>query len=60
MAENAVEIEPHAAGIWDTLGWLYYEKGELDKAIIAMQKTVTLDPESDYFKKNLDKLKQPV
>ena len=57
IAERAVELEPEAAHIWDTLGWLYYESKEYPSAVMAMGKAVELEPETEGFKKNLDKFK---
>jgi hypothetical protein len=31
MAQKAVKVKPDADNIWDTPGWLYYEKGILKK-----------------------------
>jgi len=60
LAKRAVELEPETDAIWDTLAWLYFEKGEVENAVKAMEKAVELDPESDYYKKNLQKMKSPV
>jgi len=58
LARKAVEISPEAGHMWDTLGWLYYENGELDKAIEAMKQAVTLDPDQKAYKKTLDKFEK--
>lgn len=58
MAEKAVKIAPEGAGIWDTLGWLLYETGDLQKATDAMQKAHDISPDSKYFNKNLEKFKK--
>ncbi len=55
LARKAVEIDPKAAHIWDTLGWLYHENGDLDKAIVAMKKAVSLDPDQKTYKQALEK-----
>ena len=53
VAEQAVDIDPDAASIWDTLGWLYYENGDTAKAVTAMQKALNIDPDSEYYRDNL-------
>ena len=55
-AEKAVELEPKASGIWDTLAWLYFENGEKEKAIEAMKKAVEHSPDDEGYKKNLEKM----
>lgn len=58
LAKKAVQIDPEADHIWDTLAWLYYEKGELGKAIAAMTKAVELAPDQTSYKENLAKIQQ--
>ena len=57
LAKKAVELEPKADWIWDTLGWLYFENGDIENAVKAMEKAVNLAPESEQYKKNLVKFK---
>ena len=57
LAEQAVQLEPDAAHIWDTLAWLYNESGQYKLAVEAMTKALELEPESDYFKQTLFKMK---
>jgi tetratricopeptide (TPR) repeat protein len=58
LAKKAVEIEPEAGHMWDTLGWLYYENGDLDKAIEAMKQAVTFDPDEKVYKDALEKFEK--
>lgn len=60
LAKKAVELQPDAAHIWDTLAWLHFEKGNKKKALKAMKKAVELEPETKGFKKNLKKMKKGV
>jgi tetratricopeptide (TPR) repeat protein len=53
MAEKALKMNPDAAYIWDTLGWLYFAAGIRDNAIDAMKKAITLDPQKKDYRKNL-------
>jgi tetratricopeptide (TPR) repeat protein len=60
LAKKAVELEPDAAGIWDTLGWLYFETGDIENAVKAMQTAVELEPKTDYYRQNLQKFKSSI
>jgi len=54
VAQKAVELEPDAAAIWDTLGQLQFEAGNVSEAIKAMQKAADLEPDTQSFKDNLE------
>lgn len=54
LAKKAVELAPEAAHIWDTLGWLYHETGDLDNAIEAMKKAISFDPDQKEYKEALE------
>jgi tetratricopeptide (TPR) repeat protein len=56
-ATKALEIRPDAANIWDTLSWLEFENGQIEDAIKHMEKAVQLNPEREYFKENLEKMR---
>jgi len=58
LAKKAVEITPEAAHIWDTLGWLYHENGDLDNAIEAIKKAVSFDPDQKTYKETLEKFEK--
>lgn len=57
IARQAVEIEPEADSIWDTLGQLLFAAGYTDQAIEAMQQAVDLAPEETSYKNNLQRYK---
>jgi len=57
IARQAVEIEPEADSIWDTLGQLLFAAGYTDQAIEAMQRAVDLAPEETSYKNNLQRYK---
>ncbi|MFH2048179.1 MAG: hypothetical protein ABIJ12_01940 [bacterium] len=57
VAKKAVEVEPEADSIWDTLGQLLFEAGYTDKAIEAMQGAVDLAPDEASYKENLKRYK---
>jgi len=54
LAKKAVELRPDKANIWDTLAWLEFEMGNVDRAVEIMKKCVELEPDREYYKKNLD------
>jgi tetratricopeptide (TPR) repeat protein len=58
IARRALEIEPNSSGIWDTLAWLYFENGDRGKAVAAMKRAAELDPDTEIFKTNLEKMQQ--
>ena len=60
LAKKAVELQPDAAHIWDTLAWLQFEKRNKDEALKAMKKAVELAPETKAFKENLKKMEKGV
>ncbi|MCI0516108.1 tetratricopeptide repeat protein [candidate division KSB1 bacterium] len=58
IAQQAVQLEPDKAHIWDTLAWLYYANGETANAIEALNKAVTLAPDVKGYQENLEKMKK--
>lgn len=43
-AEKAVELAPKSPDLLDTLGWVYYTRGELDLARATLEKAVSINP----------------
>jgi tetratricopeptide (TPR) repeat protein len=56
-ARQAVELEPEADYIWDTLGQLLFADGQVNEAIKAMQKAVEINPKEESYRENLVKYK---
>lgn len=56
-AQKAVELAPESASIWDTLAWLYHSDEQYQLAIQAMSRAAELEPDVDYFKQSLQKMK---
>jgi len=54
---KALEIDPNSSNAWDILGRLYREKGNLEKAISAMEKAVELKPANKTYVRTLEKHK---
>ncbi|RPH89812.1 MAG: hypothetical protein EHM72_19860 [Calditrichaeota bacterium] len=53
LAEHAVALAPGDAGILDTLAWLYFDVGQIEKAAETMSQALKFDPKSSYLKENL-------
>jgi Tfp pilus assembly protein PilF len=45
LIKEALKYKPNDGYITDSLGWVYYKKGEFDKAIIYLKKAVELVPD---------------
>lgn len=59
-AETAVEMKPDGYYIWDTLAWLYLEKGEQQRAVEASSTALRLAPreQRDTYEQSLNKIKR--
>lgn len=54
LIQKALDIRPEGAHLWYTLGWLYFKKGDKEKAVAAAKKAVALMPTLKSYKKALD------
>ncbi len=52
-ALRALEIKPQDAFYMDTLGWVYYKKGEYEKAIQYLEVAFKLEPEESVIAQHL-------
>jgi len=52
---RAVEMEPEADHIWDTLGQLLYADGQVEEAIQVMLKAAEIDPKEESYRENIKK-----
>ncbi len=50
---KAVELKPDNGYIRDSLGWVYYQMGTLDKAILEINKALKLQPSDPYIHEHL-------
>jgi len=57
FGRRAVEILPDNGNIWDTLGAVYFKRGEMKEAIEAQTRAVALSPDNDEFKQKLEEWK---
>jgi tetratricopeptide (TPR) repeat protein len=55
-AQKAVELAPEEAGYVDTLAEVYFQRGDKDKAITWIKKSIALDPKRTYFRKQLERM----
>jgi tetratricopeptide (TPR) repeat protein len=55
--ERAVELEPEAAYILDTLAEVQFRLGMIAEAVAAGEKALALDPESEYYKEQLERFR---
>jgi tetratricopeptide (TPR) repeat protein len=55
IVKKALELEPEAPHLWHTLGKIYFEKGDMERAIEAAQKAVDIVPQSKQYQETLDK-----
>jgi tetratricopeptide (TPR) repeat protein len=55
-ALKAVELAPDEPGYLDTLAEVYFQRGDKDKAIATIKKSIALDPKRAYFRKQLERM----
>ena len=53
LIEKALQIEPDNGYITDSLGWVYYQKGDYDKAIALLIRAVELSPDDSILLEHL-------
>jgi uncharacterized Ntn-hydrolase superfamily protein len=56
-AEHAVELEPEAAYILDTLAEVQFRLGMIDAAVATGEKALALDPKSEYYREQLERFR---
>lgn len=55
-ANKAVELHPKEAAYLDTLAEVHFQQGDKAKALELMKKCVELEPQTDYFRKQLQRI----
>ena len=58
VAMKGLDIDPKAAGLWDTLAELHFAMGNRAEAIEAISKAVSLEPDDPYFKGQLKRFSE--
>ncbi len=53
LLKKAVKIKPNSGYIIDSLGWVYFQKGEYEKAIYYLEKAVRLTPDDPVITEHL-------
>ena len=51
--KNALALEPESGHIIDSLGWVYYKKGEVEKAITELERAITYLPDDAIVNEHL-------
>jgi tetratricopeptide (TPR) repeat protein len=52
-ANKAIEISPKTSTLYDTLGWVYRARGELDLAVKALERAIADTPQQPNFRYHL-------
>ncbi len=55
LTKEAIAMNTDSAVYWDTLSGLYFEKGEREEAIKAIEKALELRPDSKVYQSKLEK-----
>ena len=58
-AERAVALSPEDANILDTLAEAYFRDGRTADAVATIKRAIEIDPESSYFKEQLERFEAP-
>ena len=53
MIKKALEIKPESGYIMDSLGWVYFQKGQYDEAIHYIEKAMALTPDDPTITEHL-------
>lgn len=53
LIRKAVEMAPDDGYITDSLGWVYYRTGQMDKAVETLEKAISLKPEDPTINDHL-------
>jgi len=56
--QRATELDPTYAAAFNNLGIAYEHEGELDKARVAYEKALKLEPNNSYIKQNNELFKE--
>lgn len=58
-AQRAHELKPNSAAILDTLAEVHFRMGRREEAVKLMKQCIRLDPDWDYFRKQLKRFESP-
>lgn len=53
MLNRALELKPGTGAFLDSLGWLYYRKGELARAVSTLEQAAALSPDEPTIQEHL-------
>jgi tetratricopeptide (TPR) repeat protein len=54
-SQTAVDLAPNSAVLLDTLAEVHFRRGQVDKAIAAIQRCIELDPREAHMRRQLDR-----
>jgi tetratricopeptide (TPR) repeat protein len=53
LVQKALKLKPESGYITDSLGWVYYRKGEYEKAIRELERAIELTPDDPIIREHL-------
>src|SRR5262249_44164147 len=53
LIRHALEIRPDSAAFLDSLGWLYFRRGEYRRAVGTLERAVALEPDEPLINEHL-------
>ncbi|HME91213.1 MAG TPA: tetratricopeptide repeat protein, partial [Myxococcaceae bacterium] len=53
LVKRALELEPESGSFLDSLGWVYFRRGQYKRAVEALERAAELDPEEPLIIEHL-------
>jgi Flp pilus assembly protein TadD len=53
LIQRALELKPESGYIVDSLGWVYYQKGDYERAIKELERAVAMTPDDPVINEHL-------
>jgi tetratricopeptide (TPR) repeat protein len=53
LIQKALQLKPDSGYITDSLGWVYYKKGEYEKAVTELEKAIEMTPDDPIITEHL-------
>jgi len=58
MAKRAIELEPDNAAYLDTMGWIYFRMGSLERAKHYIGRSLELEGDSEVVREHMDEIQK--
>jgi Flp pilus assembly protein TadD len=58
MAKRAIELEPDNAAYLDTMGWIYFRMGSLERANHYIGRSLELEGDSEVVREHMDEIQK--